>query len=125
MTGPRRAVLSVLAGHDGHLGAEEIVEAVAAVDPAVHRASVYRALEALSSLGVVQHVHVGHGGTAYHLLEPQEHLHAQCRRCAAIIDLPADLLDDVSDALETAYAFVLEPGHVALSGLCRHCADAR
>lgn len=121
MTAPRRAVLTVLARREAHLGAEDIVEAVADVDPAVHRASVYRALEALSGLGVVQHVHVGHGGTAYHLIDPQAHVHAQCRDCALILDLPADLLDGVAGALLARYAFVLEPGHVALSGLCERC----
>lgn len=124
MTRPRRAVLAVLADHDGHLGAEEIVEAVAAVDGGVHRASVYRTLDALSDLGVVQHVHVGHGGTAYHLVAPHGHLHAQCRSCAAILDLPSDMLDDVARILLQDNGFRLEAGHVALSGLCRGCAAA-
>ncbi len=122
MTRPRRAVLTVLAAHDGHLGAEEIVDAVATQDAGVHRASVYRTLEALSEVGVVQHVHVGHGGTAYHLVAPHDHLHAQCRSCAAILDLPPDLLDAVAGRLEEEQGFTLEPGHVALSGLCRACA---
>jgi Fe2+ or Zn2+ uptake regulation protein len=121
MTAPRRAVLTVLARQEEHLGAEAVVEAVSALDPAVHRASVYRALEALSELGVVQHVHVGHGGTAYHLTDPHVHLHAQCRRCAVILDLEPGLLDGVAGTLLSAHAFVLEPGHVALSGLCERC----
>ncbi|HEY6797612.1 MAG TPA: Fur family transcriptional regulator [Kineosporiaceae bacterium] len=122
MTGPRRAVLAVLAdGHD-HLGADAIVARVAQRDPSVHRASVYRTLETLSQLGVVQHVHVGHGVTAYHLIHGGErHVHAHCRACGAVQDLPPDLLDDVAATLAGRFGFCLDAGHVALSGLCAAC----
>jgi Fe2+ or Zn2+ uptake regulation protein len=122
MTRPRRAVLSALARRGGHLTAEDVVAAVADIDASVHRASVYRTLEVLSSLGVVQHVHVGHGGTTYHLLtELGPHLHAQCRTCGAVHDLPGDLLDDVAAILARQHAFVLDADHVALSGRCTEC----
>ncbi|MBU4214190.1 MAG: transcriptional repressor [Actinobacteria bacterium] len=123
MTAPRRAVLTALARSGGHVLAAEVVTAVAEVDPTVHRASVYRTLEALSELGVVQHLHLGHGGTAYHLARGgHTHLHAQCRVCGAVLDLPAELLDDVARVLASRDGFALDPGHVALSGTCARCA---
>jgi Fur family transcriptional regulator, ferric uptake regulator len=123
MTGPRRAVITALAGRQGssHLTPEQVVLAVAQVDPTVHRASVYRALEVLSTLGVVQHVHLGHGSTAYHLAAPHEHLHAHCVSCGRVIDLPATLLDDVARQVADEHGFVLDPSHVALSGTCASC----
>jgi len=123
MTRPRRAVLTALARRGGHLLAAEVVEAVAAEDASVHRASVYRTLEALSALGVVQHLHLSHGGTAYHLTsgDGHRHLHAQCRVCGAVRDLPADLLDQVAEVMALRDGFLLDPGHVALSGTCREC----
>lgn len=122
MTRARRAVLTVLARDGAHLGAEDVVARVAEQDVGVHRASVYRTLEALADLGVVQHVHVRRGGTAYHLVEEgREHLHAECRRCGVVVDLPSGLLDDVAGALARD-GFRLEPAHVALSGLCTACA---
>ena len=126
MTGPRRAVVSALAAQTSHVTAEKLVEAVAGVDPRVHRASVYRSLDALSALGVVQHIHVGHGPTAYHLLGRFEaHLHAQCRSCGALVDLPSGMLDDVAVRMRTEAGFVLEGTHVALSGLCASCAGSQ
>jgi Fe2+ or Zn2+ uptake regulation protein len=115
-------VLTALARHGGHLSAEDVVEAVAVADLGVHRSSVYRTLEALTGLGVVQHLHVGHGVTAYHLITgPGPHLHAQCRVCGAVQDLPGDLLDDVAAVLVRRHRFVLDAGHVALSGTCAAC----
>jgi Fur family transcriptional regulator, ferric uptake regulator len=125
MTGPRRAVLRALARDGEHLSAEAVLARVADADPSVHRASIYRTLEALSELGVVQHVHVGHGGTAYHLVNGEQgHLHAQCRRCGTVHDLPPDLLDEVGAVLTRRYGFRLDAGHVALSGVCVRCEEA-
>jgi Fur family ferric uptake transcriptional regulator len=122
MTRPRQAVLEVLAADRGHLSAEEVVAAVAARDSAVHRASVYRTLDALTQLGVVQHVHLGHGATAYHLLaDERDHVHLQCAGCHAIVDVPLLVLSDVADELDAEYGFALDLGHVALSGRCRAC----
>lgn len=119
MTAARRAVLLALATTPGHLSVEELH--TRAADGRLPRSSVYRALDALSALGVVQHIHLGHGATAYHLRDELEpHLHAQCRRCESVLDLPADALDPVAAHL-AGLGFVLDPAHTALSGLCADC----
>ena len=74
--------------------------AVARLDPRVHRASVYRALDVLRDLGVLEHVHLGHGGTVHHLVaEPEAHGHGQCHRCGALVDLPLRPLLSARNAL--------------------------
>jgi Fe2+ or Zn2+ uptake regulation protein len=124
MTAPRRAVLTALADTAGHLTMEEVGVVVAVIAPQVHRASVYRTLVALCDLGVVQHVHLGHGATAYHLTGAGgPHLHAQCRRCGQILDLPATALTEVAARLRNAHGFELDATHVALSGLCAACSS--
>lgn len=122
MTAPRRAVLTVLATQEEHLTADQVVSAVSARDPAVHRASVYRTLDTLTALGVVQHVHVGHGTTTYQLAVGEPHLHAQCQQCGTVLDLPATLLDGVAARLLDDHGFTLDGAHVALSGRCAQCA---
>jgi Fur family transcriptional regulator, ferric uptake regulator len=125
MTRPRKAVLAVLAASGGHLGAEDVVAGVARVDPTVHRASVYRTLDALADLGVVQHVHIGHGATAYHLVHQADpHVHARCGSCGAMVDLPLDVLDEAARRMAREAGFVLDPTHVALSGTCAACASS-
>jgi Fe2+ or Zn2+ uptake regulation protein len=88
----------------------------------VHRATVYRTLDTLSALGVVSHVHLGHGPTAYHLASAPAHVHAQCRTCGRVVELPPDLLDPVRDAAARVAGFRLAAEHVALSGTCADCA---
>ncbi len=125
MTRPRQAVLGVLADDRRHLCAEDVVVGVARRDPSVHRASVYRTLDALTHLGVVQHVHVSHGPTVYHLVDGDRgHLHLQCTSCGDISDAPSALLVAVAGELDQSYDFSLDLGHVALAGLCSSCRSA-
>lgn len=126
MTSGRRAVLTALSRHPGHLNADEVFDAVAEQDATIARSTIYRTLEALSALGVVQHIHLGHGATAYHLTGGDlSHLHAQCRSCGDIYDLPANLLDQVAGRLTEEFDFRLDPAHAALSGICAACRAAR
>lgn len=125
VTQPRRVVIEVLAVTPEHIGAEQLVDAVEAVDPGIHRATVYRTLDLFSSLGIVSHLHSAGGSALYHLatVAPgHEHLHGRCRRCGRVVDLPADALDVA--VAQLAGAFRLEPGQSALVGLCEACARA-
>jgi Fe2+ or Zn2+ uptake regulation protein len=121
MSEPRRAILETLHGRHDHLPAEQVLAEVTMSYPSVHRATVYRALDALADLGVVQHVHLGHGATTYHLAGSDRHLHAQCRICGAVLDLPRSLLDDAAAQIRAVSGFLLDPDHTALSGTCSAC----
>lgn len=123
MTVPRRAVIAALAEADDHVTAEELVTRVQGVSPDVHRSSVYRTLDLLTAAGVVRHVHVNPGGTAYHLADTgPHHLHAQCQVCGLVLDVRVDLLASARQELADTAGFRLDPGHVALSGTCANCA---
>ncbi len=125
VTRPRLAVIEALAGLDGHPSAEAVASAVARTSDVAHRATVYRTLDTLADLGVVTHVHSSHGTTSYHLADVEEpHLHARCRACGVVVDLPADLLEEVTRRVAQVDGFELEPGHVALSGRCATCRAA-
>lgn len=122
MTGPRQAVLGVLAARRDHLNAEQIFDLVTDESPTVARSTVYRALEALSNMGVVTHVHTGHGPTVYHLAAAHaDHLHLECGRCGRLLDVPDDLLDDVASRLVADFDFALDADHTALAGVCDRC----
>jgi Fur family ferric uptake transcriptional regulator len=131
VTKPRVALLAriVAAGGD-HLSADALHDQVADHDPPIHRATVYRTLEGLTDAGLLRHVHLDRGLTAYHLVDQpsfssrhhhDEHLHAQCSRCGRVTDLPADVLGDTAQRIRRASGFRLDASHVALSGICKEC----
>ena len=123
ITVPRRLVLDALAGSSEHLSADDLYERIGERAPGVHKATVYRTIEALVRAGVVAHVHLPHGAATYHLVVPGDraHLHVVCRACGRLHDVPSDLLDGVATELETTFAFRLDADHVALTGWCAAC----
>lgn len=131
VTRPRVVLLACMIGAEGqHLSAEALQDQVADSDPPIHRATIYRTLEGLTSCGLLRHIHLDRGLTAYHLLEAPpsappgrgEHLHAQCTQCGQVTDLPAHVLGDTAIRIRRASGFRLDPSHVALSGRCKACA---
>jgi Fur family transcriptional regulator, ferric uptake regulator len=122
VTATRRAVVAALLdGHREHLTAEDVAARVQAAHPDTHLSTVYRTLEALEALGVATHVHLGHGPSTYHLAAESHH-HAACDGCGAVVELPADLFDDLARRVAETTGFVVEPSHFALPGRCRECA---
>lgn len=122
VTVARRAVLAaLLEGTRRHLSAEEVAAAVHAENPAVHLSTVYRTLDALEKLGVVTHVHLGHGRAIYHLTDELHH-HAVCESCGDVLQLPDTIFGDVQAALQRSWGFSLDAHHFALVGRCGACA---
>jgi Fur family transcriptional regulator, ferric uptake regulator len=124
VTPARLAVATVLAQTAEHLGVAEIADRCAALDPGVHRATVYRALSTLTELGVLTHTHTSGAGAVYHLagsVAPAGHAHLECTSCSRIVDVPAALLADLASAVADRYAFSLEPDHATLLGVCGVC----
>ncbi len=123
ITVSRRLVIEELAADSGHLSADDLLARVQAREPGVHLATVYRTLDALVQSGVAAHIHLTHGATTYHLVDPGErpHLHVLCRGCDAVLDVAPDTLDSVAAALDSVHGFDLDPEHVALTGRCARC----
>jgi Fur family ferric uptake transcriptional regulator len=120
VTAARQAVVEALVAADGdHITAAEVAHRVESSHPEVHRSTIYRTLDALEEMGVLTHVHLGHGPSTYHIAE-DAHVHAVCSVCEQVIELPGDALDDVARQLRRR-GFELAPQHFALSGRCRAC----
>jgi Fe2+ or Zn2+ uptake regulation protein len=122
ITTPRVEIVKILLTSDEHLSADDIAERVQAAHPSVATSTVYRTLETLEQLGIIDHVHVAHGRAHYHLAERDPHQHLACTVCGAIIEAPAALLDDVAARVRAELGFELEPDHSALIGRCADCA---
>jgi Fe2+ or Zn2+ uptake regulation protein len=120
-TAARRATITVLLeAPRNHLSPEDIIRKVRAQHPDVAESTVYRALAALEDLGVVEHVHLGHGPSTYHL-SGQAHQHLVCRHCGKVVEVPDSEFADLSERISAGYGFEIDPRHFAILGRCRHC----
>ena len=121
VTTARRAVLTALMEAAGHVRAEDLAAAVQERHPDIHLSTVYRALEAFEEMGLVTHVHLGHGPSTYHLSDELHH-HAVCEVCGAVVELPDDVLDAVATRVRAEFGFEVDARHFALAGRCAACA---
>lgn len=126
LTAARKAVVrALLEADDHHLTAADVTASVRDLDPDFQESTVYRTLDRLVELGVVDHVHLGHGAAVYHLTdERHRHHHLVCSRCGRVIEASPSLLDAVARTVKREHGFVLEAGHFALGGLCAECLAA-
>jgi Fur family transcriptional regulator, ferric uptake regulator len=123
VTTPRRAIISSLLRSGGHVTADDLTAEIQANYPDVHLSTIYRCLETLQELGVVDHVHLGHGRAVYHLAD-EAHQHLMCESCNAVIEVPDEVFADLSSRLRSEYGFAIRPRHFAVLGRCTNCADA-
>ena len=122
VTTARRALLAALAHSDHHRTAEDLADEVRAAHPSVHRATIYRSLEALTDMGLIEHTHLGHGPAVYHLAEGAHH-HLVCERCSAVIEVPSALFDELCDTIRADYGFEVTSRHFAVIGRCQQCVE--
>jgi Fur family ferric uptake transcriptional regulator len=122
LSGARRQVLEALYATDQPLSAEQIAEGSGAL-PASDLASVYRNLETLERLGLVQHVHLGHGAGRY-VRAGREREYLVCERCGANRAVEPEELDGVRAAVAAATGFQARFSHFPIVGLCAACAAA-
>ncbi|MDQ1476141.1 MAG: Fur family transcriptional regulator, ferric uptake regulator [Actinomycetota bacterium] len=116
VTTARRLVVSTLIDATSHVTAEDLAAKIQQRHPEVHLSTVYRTLDSLEKLGIVEHTHVGHGPAVYHVGVTHQHL--VCEECGAVIDVPIDVLEGVRGLLRQQYGFELHIGHSALLGRC-------
>ncbi|HUR15243.1 MAG TPA: transcriptional repressor [Mycobacteriales bacterium] len=120
---PQRQLVLEAVGALGHATPEELVTEVRRTATAVNISTVYRTLELLEELGLVQHTHLGHGAPTYSVAGDDDHVHLVCRLCGAVEEAQRALVGDVVARLRTELGFSVDVGHFALFGTCRACSE--
>ena len=92
---PQRQLVLEAVGELGHATPEEIVTAVRRTASGVNISTVYRTLELLEELGLVQHAHLGHGASTYSVTSDDDHVHLVCRDCGGIEEAPPSVVATV------------------------------
>ena len=110
-----RMVLGVLAGDRCHLTAEEILGRL----DGVGGATVYRALERLTQLGLVRRLSLSSKTAVYEYVRT-EHMHLVCTRCGQVHDIAADLSGLIAEAAKLCGHHV-DRSDVTAYGVCKDC----
>ena len=129
VTNQRLLVLETIADRPGqHLTAEEIYELTKEKYPEIGLATIYRTVQVLVDLQVIDKVSFDDGLTRYELaVEDEErrhrHHHAICQKCGTVISIEADLLENLEQAVLDATGFCVADHEVKLYGYCKTCSN--
>ena len=119
----RRAVIEVLARHGCLMTANDILAELEGGERRIGFATVYRALETLSELGLVRRVDAGTGSAAYEPVDPsgEHHHHVVCDSCGDVAPFADEALERTIEQLGHRLGREIEGHEVVLRGSCAAC----
>lgn len=125
--GARNAVVELLDRQTCALSAQEIDDRLRAQGGGVGRASVYRILELLTELRLVQRIDVGQGVARYERHQPDgdHHHHLVCDRCGRIAPFEDPALEQAIERISHRLSFAVDDHDVVLHGACGDCSEGR
>jgi Fur family transcriptional regulator, ferric uptake regulator len=119
-TAARRILLDILLASHQHRSAEDLAAAVHARAPDIALTTIYRNLDELERLAIIDRTRQDHGPATYHLAAAA-HGHLECEQCGQVTEIPADMFHDLAQALLDRYGFQIHPRRFAVLGLCPAC----
>lgn len=117
VTSPRRRVIDAVLGHERPFSAEQIV----AEAPEAGRATVYRTLELLASVDILNRILQADGHPAYVVGSPGHRHHLVCSGCGATVSFTACPVDELVENLRASTHYAIAGHHLEVFGTCPNC----
>lgn len=131
VTTQRIAILEVLSNRpEEHLTAEEIYDSVRLKYPEIGLATVYRTIQVLSELNLIDKLNLDDGFVRYEIGDHQEkecghhHHHLICLECGQVFAFQDDLLEHLEEKILETLDFEVVNHEVKLFGRCSRCKQA-
>ena len=129
LTPQRQMVLQAFIDHpDKHLSAEDVYGIVREHSPEIGLATVYRALELLGEMGLLQKIDFGDGRSRYEISESDtthHHHHLICLMCGLVKECDDDLLEALEASISRKSHFTIVDHDVIFYGYCHECQSKR
>ncbi len=121
LTRPLKVIVEILASATRALSPVDIFDLGRREYPKMGLVTVYRALEKMDELGLVQRVHQANGCHAY-LRAANGHEHILlCTRCGQTVYFAGDDLSDLMNRVAIQSGFIIHEHWLQLHGLCANC----
>lgn len=130
VTNQRLIVLKVLDKHrDIHMAAEDIYKLVKAECPDIGLATVYRTVQLLLEMQLVDRINLDDGCVRYeigHRVDEESkhtHHHLICKDCGKVLSFNDDLLEELENHIEKMTGFRVLDHELKFYGQCKDCAE--
>lgn len=123
LTSPRRALARLVASREGHFSADELLTKSRRARLGVTRATIFRSLDVLADLGVVERLDLPTGEHAFVACEPAHHHHIVCSSCGRSAGVADHGLEAVAEAIGRETGYRVDTHRLELFGRCPACQE--
>jgi Fur family ferric uptake transcriptional regulator len=127
LTVQRRAVIETIQDADRHLDASLLLDLARAKEPNINRATVYRTIDLLKRLRLIDELDLMHLEGEKHYYEvktTRDHIHLACFRCGRIEEFSSSLFERLKAEISSKAGFTIRTTRLEIGGTCQVCADA-
>jgi Fur family transcriptional regulator, ferric uptake regulator len=127
LTAQRRALIEVIQDASDHLDAGSLLELARKRAPNLDRATVYRTIELLKRLRLIDELDLMHLEGEKHYYEvktKRDHIHLACFRCRRIEEFTSPLFEEMKAEITTKAGFTIRITRLEVGGRCRTCASS-
>lgn len=121
ITPQRSLILEVIREGGGHLEADEIYRLAKRKAPRLSLSTVYRTINALKELGMIEELHLGEEHHHYELRDAKGHHHLICQDCGKVVEFECPFSEQLVRDLGERYDFGITEVHLDLVGCCAEC----
>ncbi|MFC1988673.1 Fur family transcriptional regulator [Chloroflexota bacterium] len=120
-TAQRALIMEIIRRGKGHLDADEIHRQAKMKQPRLSLSTVYRTLQRLKNLGLIEELHFDEEHHHYEIKSSTEHHHLVCLDCGKVIEYKYPLARLVKRNVAEAKDFEITGSEVQITGYCSDC----
>ncbi|MGA2537000.1 MAG: Fur family transcriptional regulator [Terracidiphilus sp.] len=124
LTAQRRALIETIQEATNHLDAASLLEQARKRDTRIDRATVYRTLELLKKLGLIDELDLMHLNGEKHYYEvrtQKDHLHLACFGCGSVVEFETATFERLKREIARENNFDIQVMRLEVGGLCGAC----
>jgi len=121
VTNQRALILEIIRQRQRHLDADEIYRQARVKQPRLSLSTVYRTLQALKKLGLIEELHFDDTHHHYEVKPSTEHHHLVCLGCGKVIEFQYPLSRYVKRNVAEAEDFKIADTEIRVTGYCPKC----
>ena len=122
-TRQRTLIMGII--RQGHWDADEIHRRARKKEPRISLSTVYRALQMLKKLGLVEELHLDNAHHRYEMRPSTEHHHLVCLDCGQVIEFQYPLSRQIKKNVPEVKDFDIAETAIRVTGYCSKCRKSR
>ena len=125
LTEQRKIIIDFFQNNPGHYTAQEIYEKVKNQCNSINFSTIYRNLELLSALNIVNKLDINNGISHYELCGLGHHHHVICKSCGDMKELDVCPYECMNSDKLNEMGFVPTEHKFEIYGICKNCCNKK